>query len=94
MDFRLFAQWVADNLGPRPDGWTLDRIDSEGDYAPGNLRWATKNQQALNRSSTSKTPGVMRTKGKWWSVQVGGFKNFEHAKRAAEAAYAVRDEPA
>ena len=52
--FWAFADWVEENLGPRPDGYTLDRIDVEGDYEPGNLRWADILTQAGNRRPCSR----------------------------------------
>lgn len=41
--------WVLENLGPRPADRSIDRIDNEGHYEPGNLRWATIEEQMRNR---------------------------------------------
>jgi hypothetical protein len=47
--FESYEQFLAE-LGPRPDGMTLDRIDPMGHYEPGNVRWATIAEQARNRN--------------------------------------------
>ena len=46
--FESFDQWFAE-LGPRPEGMTVDRIDNDGHYEPGNVRWATQAEQNANR---------------------------------------------
>lgn len=44
-----FSNFLAD-MGERPKGTTLDRIDRDGDYDPDNCKWSTYAEQTRNRS--------------------------------------------
>jgi hypothetical protein len=52
--FVSFEQWFKE-IGPRPtSGHSVDRENPNGNYEPGNIRWATSSEQRNNRGSSLK----------------------------------------
>lgn len=56
-----------EDMGPRPPGGSLDRIDPKGHYEPGNCRWATDGEQARNKQSSRylECEGERKTLSDW-----------------------------
>ena len=55
-DVEYCKRWIKfenflEDMGERPKGTTLDRIDFKGNYEPNNCRWATNEQQQNNKST-------------------------------------------
>lgn len=70
-EWHEFLKFLAD-MGERPEGKTLDRIDVNGMYEPSNCQWATATQQQRNRTDaiTATIDGV--TKSVWdWADETG-----------------------
>lgn len=61
-----FERFIAD-MGERPKGYSLDRIDNDGDYGPGNCKWSSQQEQVLNsrRPRWITVNGVTKTVTDW-----------------------------
>ena len=93
MDFRNFYE----DMGPRPDKLTIERIDNNGNYEPSNCKWATRREQSYNkRTKYSRFRGVTFEEGKWVPYltidgkqrRLGRFSTEQEASDVFERAYA------
>lgn len=67
-DFEPFYKWSTEN--GYEDGLSIDRIDNGKGYSPDNCRWATKEQQARNKTNLLrvKVNGVEKTLCEWSEI--------------------------
>lgn len=78
-----FPNFLAD-LGPRPEGCSLERIDNNGNYEPGNCRWATQRDQMNNRRANRfiELNGKRQTLAQWLrEVGMTNERFFDRTKR-------------
>ena len=59
--WKIFDNFLAD-MGERPEGTTLDRLDSAKDYEPGNCRWVTAKEQGRSSRRLALFDGKVMTR--------------------------------
>lgn len=84
-------------VGPRPNpDDTIDRIDSNGNYEPGNVRWASRTEQTRNQRSNINVTieGVTKTVAEWSEEEwcpVSKFTVYKRIKRGWDPLKALKE---
>lgn len=89
-----FIAWLEDNLGPKPEGFTLDRIDVDGDYVPGNLRWADWKTQRSNQRARPRPRRQIRTKPSSMQPETQEYRVCEKCREGYDTLLFSADSPA
>lgn len=61
VEFGSFEEFLAE-VGPKPLGLSIDRINNDGNYAPGNVRWADAKTQRMNQRPERKRRQQIKVK--------------------------------
>lgn len=86
---KSFAAFLED-MGERPDGLSIERINNAGNYEPSNCKWATQSEQIRNRKVTVflEYEGIKRSLAEW--AELYGIKRKVLANRINKG-WSVKD---
>jgi len=96
--FSSFEEFIT-HIGRRPVGdYSLERIDNDGNYEQGNVKWATRSEQQKNKRAYGKGYGWHEASGKWCAkiyrdekeTWLGTFDTEGEAKEARQRALQER----
>jgi hypothetical protein len=64
-DFATFYADILAEIGQRPKGKTIDRVNNDGPYTRGNVRWATRSEQLANSRMSASERGRRGAESRW-----------------------------